>query len=134
MGSKLVAAVSRGPLYVSAWLIAVSRGPLYLTVCLAHRGSSSSLWQPGKPLSMIAPISPKWMGIIETKPGGEIPEIGHRLPSYKECIKMTGRDMGHMEDPDLEAACTPCDVIPHTQPYAHSHCVHRRDVWYLHHP
>lgn len=61
---------------------------------------------PGKPLSLIAPISPKWMGIIETKPGGELPQIGHRLPSYKECIKMTGRDMGHMEDPDLEATYT----------------------------
>ena len=61
------------------------------------------------------------MGIIETKPGGELPQIGHRLPSYKECIKMTGRDMGHMEDPDLEAVPSPhCDVIHMSQPRVYS--------------
>jgi len=61
---------------------------------------------PGKPLALLAPISPQWMGIIETQPGGEVPLLGHRLPSYKECIDITGRDLGNVEDPDLGATYT----------------------------
>lgn len=60
--------------------------------------------EPGKPLAMLAPITPAWCGIIETRPGEKAPELGHRFPSYKECIEKTGYDLGYVEDPKLD--CT----------------------------
>jgi len=62
--------------------------------------------QPGKPLALIAPISSGWMGCLETKPGEQLPAVGHRLPTYKECVAQNGRDLGHLEDPDLECTYT----------------------------
>jgi len=62
--------------------------------------------EPGKPIAIIAPISPHWTGILETPAGEEPPPLGTRLPTYKECIAMTGRDLGHCEDPDLDATYT----------------------------
>lgn len=37
------------------------------------------------------------MGILEHKAGEKIHPVGHRLPTYKECVKHNGRDLGHLE-------------------------------------
>ena len=57
------------------------------------------MWQPkpGTPLAVLAPVSSGWMGILEHKAGEKVHPVGHRLPTYKECVKHNGRDLGHLE-------------------------------------
>ena len=54
------------------------------------------------PLGVLAPVTPHWLGIVKTPPGGPLPELGQRLPSYAECISLCGEDGGGLADPDLE--------------------------------
>ena len=62
--------------------------------------------EPGRPLMMVAPLSPSWICMLETKQGEPLPKLGVRLPPYKECIEKVGRNLGNLSDPDTTCTYT----------------------------
>jgi len=61
---------------------------------------------PGNPIGICMPVSDNWMGVIHTPKGQEPPKLGIRLPGFKECRKLNGFNVGHLEDPNLESTYT----------------------------
>jgi len=87
--------------FAKIWLGFARQWEKQLDICLDPK--------EGRPISLIMPVSDNWMAIVHTKKGDTPPQLGVRLPSFKDCVKMNkenGVSVGHIEDPDMDAIYT----------------------------
>lgn len=62
--------------------------------------------EPNRPMGVSCVVDPSWLAILETPKNQTPPALGSSLPGYKECVERNGRDLGALQEPDLDSVYT----------------------------
>lgn len=75
---------------VKLGMISKRLAKMWLSFAQAWEPQLDMCTSPSKncPIGLCMPVNVKWMGILWTKPGDPLPELGKNLPPFKECAAL----------------------------------------------